>query len=131
VIRDPQHRRLLYQTINDDEDVVTELRMMHKVHCLHIFDLATPALSAYEALEIATLNGGKATGFADEVGALVPGMKGDAILADLDRVARHPWIEPEFDIADALWNAPWARTSPLSSSGGRSWSRIIRPAQST
>ena len=40
------------------------------------FDLATPALSAYEALEIATLNGGKATGFADEVGALVPGMKG-------------------------------------------------------
>jgi cytosine/adenosine deaminase-related metal-dependent hydrolase len=49
---------------------------MHKVHRLHTFDLATPALSAYEALEIATLNGGKATGFADEVGALVPGMKG-------------------------------------------------------
>ena len=61
-----------------------------------------PALSAYEALEIATLNGGKATGFADEVGALVPGMKGDAILVDLDRVARDPWIDPEFDIADAF-----------------------------
>jgi hypothetical protein len=28
-----------------------ELRMMHKVHRLHTFDLATPALSAYEALE--------------------------------------------------------------------------------
>jgi 5-methylthioadenosine/S-adenosylhomocysteine deaminase len=47
-------------------------------------------LSAYEALEIATVNGAKATGFADEVGALVPGMKGDAILVDLDRVARDP-----------------------------------------
>jgi len=90
------------KTINDDEDAVMELRMMHKVHRLHTFDLATPALSAYEALEIATLNGAKATGFADEVGALLPGMKGDAILVDLDRVARDPWIDPEFDIADAF-----------------------------
>jgi Amidohydrolase family len=82
-----------------------ELRMMHKLHRLHTFDLATPALSAYEALEIATLNGGKATGFADELGALVAGMKGDAILVDLDRVARDPWIDPEFDIADAFFAA--------------------------
>jgi cytosine/adenosine deaminase-related metal-dependent hydrolase len=78
------------KTINDDEDAVMELRMMHKVHRLHTFDLVTPALSAYEALEIATLNGGKATGFADEVGALVPGMKGDAILVDLKQFSLHP-----------------------------------------
>jgi 5-methylthioadenosine/S-adenosylhomocysteine deaminase len=90
------------KTINDDEDAVMELRMMHKVHRLHTFDLETPALSAYEAFEIATLNGGKATGFADEVGALIPGRKGDAILVDLDRVTRDPWIDPEFDIADAF-----------------------------
>jgi cytosine/adenosine deaminase-related metal-dependent hydrolase len=90
------------KTINDDEDAVMELRMMHKVHRLHTFDLEAPALSAYEALEIATLNGAKATGFADQVGALVPGMKGDAILADLNRVARDPWIDPEFDITDAF-----------------------------
>ena len=90
------------KTINDDEDAVMELRMMHKVHRLHTFDLSTPALSAYEALEIATLNGARASGFAGEVGALVPGMKGDAILVDLDRVARDPWIDPEFDIVDAF-----------------------------
>ena len=84
------------KTINDDEDTVMELRMMHKVHRLHTFDLTSPALSAYEALETAMLNGGTATGFANEVGALVPGMKGDAILVDLDRVARDPWIDPEF-----------------------------------
>ena len=68
----------------------------------HPPDLATPALSAYEALEIATLNGARASGFADEVGALVPGMKGDAILVDLDRMACDPWIDPEFAIADAF-----------------------------
>jgi 5-methylthioadenosine/S-adenosylhomocysteine deaminase len=76
--------------------------MMHKVHRVHTLDLAMPALTAYEALEIATVNGAKATGFADELGALVPGMKGDAILVDLDRGARDPWIDPEFDIADAF-----------------------------
>ena len=90
------------KTINDDEDAVMELRMMHKVHRLHGFELTTPALSAYEALEIATLNGAKATGFDGEAGALVPGMKGDAILVDLDRVARDPWIDPGFDIAEAF-----------------------------
>jgi cytosine/adenosine deaminase-related metal-dependent hydrolase len=90
------------KTINDDEDAVMELRMMHKVHRLHSFDLLTPALNAYEALEIATLNGARAAGFAGEAGALLPGMKGDAILVDLDRVARDPWIDPEFDIAEAF-----------------------------
>jgi hypothetical protein len=58
------------KTINDDEDAVVELRMMHKVHRLHTFDLSGPALSAYEVLEIATLNGARASGFADEVGAV-------------------------------------------------------------
>jgi 5-methylthioadenosine/S-adenosylhomocysteine deaminase len=29
-------------------------------------------------------------------------MKGDAILVDLDRVSRDPWVDPEFDIAEAF-----------------------------
>ena len=62
----------------------------------------TPALSAYEAIEIATVNGAKAAGFAGEAGALLPGMKGDAILVDLDRVMRDPWTDPELDIAEAF-----------------------------
>jgi 5-methylthioadenosine/S-adenosylhomocysteine deaminase len=90
------------KTINDDEDAVMELRMMQKVHRLHTFDLTAPALSAYEAIGIATVNGAKAAGFAGEVGALLPGMKGDAILVDLDRITRDPWIDPEFDIAEAF-----------------------------
>jgi cytosine/adenosine deaminase-related metal-dependent hydrolase len=90
------------KTINDDEDAVMELRMMHKVHRLHSFDLTTAPLSAYEALEIATVTGAGAAGFAGEVGALLPGMKGDAILVDLDRVTCDPWIDPQFDIAEAF-----------------------------
>jgi cytosine/adenosine deaminase-related metal-dependent hydrolase len=90
------------KTINDDEDAVMEVRMMHKVHRLHSFELTAPAMSAYEALEIATVNGARAAGFAGEAGALLPGFKGDAILVDLDRVVRDPWLDPEFDIAEAF-----------------------------
>jgi 5-methylthioadenosine/S-adenosylhomocysteine deaminase len=90
------------KTINDDEDAVMELRMMHKVHRLDTYELTSPPLSAYEALEIATLNGARACGFEGEVGALLPGMKGDAILVDLGRVARDPWLDPAFDIAEAF-----------------------------
>jgi 5-methylthioadenosine/S-adenosylhomocysteine deaminase len=90
------------KTINDDEDAVMEVRMMHKVHRLHGFELTAPAMSAYEAIEIATVNGAQAAGFAGEAGALLPGFTGDAILVDLDRVARDPWIDPDFDIAEAF-----------------------------
>ncbi len=90
------------KTINDDEDAVMELRMMHKVHRLSTFELTSPPMDAYDALETATLNGGRASGFEGEVGALLPGWKGDAILVDLDRVARDPWIDPAFDPIEAF-----------------------------
>ena len=38
------------KTINDDEDAVMEVRMIHKLHRLATFDLEAPALDAYTAL---------------------------------------------------------------------------------
>ena len=85
------------KTVNDDEDAVMEVRMLHKVHRLHSFELTAPALDAYEALEMATVNGARVCGFEGEAGALVQGMKADAILVDLTRVERDPWIDPRLD----------------------------------
>jgi 5-methylthioadenosine/S-adenosylhomocysteine deaminase len=85
------------KTVNDDEDAVMEVRMLHKLHRLHSFDLTTPALDAYEAVEMATVNGARVCGFDGEVGALLPGMKADVILVDLARVERDPWIDPRLD----------------------------------
>jgi hypothetical protein len=90
------------KTINDDEDAVMEVRMLHKLHRLHSFDLTAPALDAYEAFEMATVNGAKACGFEGETGALLPGMKADAIVVDLARVERDPWIDPRLDVAEGL-----------------------------
>lgn len=90
------------KTINDDEDAVMELRMMHKVHRLSTFDLRERPMDAYEAMETATVNAAKACGFAGRVGALLPGWKGDAILVDMERVNNDPWIDPAFDPVEAF-----------------------------
>src|SRR3954466_2311556 len=90
------------KTVNDDEDAVMELRMMHKVHRLGTYELSEPPLDAYEAFEIATLNGARVCGFEGEAGALVPGMKADAVLVDLDRVENQPWLDPRSDIVEAF-----------------------------
>ena len=90
------------KTINDDEDAVMELRMMHRVHRLSTYDLTEPALDAYETFEIATLNGARVCGFEGEAGALVAGMKADAVLVDLDRVENEPWLDPRSDIVEAF-----------------------------
>src|SRR5947209_18187437 len=90
------------KTINDDEDAVMELRMMHKVHRLSTYELTEPPLDAYEAFEIATVNGARVCGFEGEAGALLPGMKADAVLVDLERVENEPWLDPRSDIVEAF-----------------------------
>jgi len=90
------------KTINDDEDAVMELRMMHKVHRLATFELTEAPMDAYAAFEIATLNGARVCGFAGEAGALLPGMKADAVLVDLHRVEDDPWLDPRSDIVEAF-----------------------------
>jgi len=90
------------KTINDDEDAVMELRMLHKLHRVPSYDLRTPALDAYDVIAMGTLNGARAVGFAGRVGALAPGMKADAILVDLDRTLNDPWLTPDLPIAEAF-----------------------------
>jgi len=90
------------KTINDDEDAVMELRMLHKLHRVPDYDLRTPALDAYDVLRMGTVNGARALGFAGQIGALKPGMKADMILVDLDRVLRDPWLTAELPIAEAF-----------------------------
>ena len=51
------------KTINDDEDAVMELRMLHKLHRVPDYDLRTPALTAHEVLRMGTVNGARALGF--------------------------------------------------------------------
>jgi 5-methylthioadenosine/S-adenosylhomocysteine deaminase len=52
------------------------------------------ALSAAEALELATLGGARALGLADEIGSLVPGKRADLTLVSLSGSSYLPWEDP-------------------------------------
>jgi cytosine/adenosine deaminase-related metal-dependent hydrolase len=87
--------------INDDEDAIMELRMVHKMHRLACFDLAaSKALDAFDVLRIGTVNGARVLGFGETLGALAPGMKADAILVDLDEILEDPWWSGDLDVAE-------------------------------
>src|SRR5438067_6916844 len=107
------------KTINDDEDAIMELRMLHKLHRVPDYDLRTPALDAYDVLRMGTLNGARAVGFGGQIGALKPGMKADMILVDLDRVLRDPWMTDELPIAEAFVHRAMGEDVNTAIVGGR------------
>ena len=93
------------KAINDDEDAVMELRLIHRLHRVSGFELeGTPALDASDVLRIGTTNAARVCGFEGETGALRPGMKGDVILLDLRRIEEDPWISPDTSIVEAFIN---------------------------
>ena len=96
-----------------------ELRMLHKLHRVPSYDLTTPPLDAREVLAMGTLNGARALGFAGRLGALVPGMKADAILVDLDRVLDDPWLTGELDIVEAFLHRAMGADVATAVIGGR------------
>jgi cytosine/adenosine deaminase-related metal-dependent hydrolase len=107
------------KTINDDEDAVMELRMLHKLHRVPSYDLTTPPLDAREVLAMGTLNGARALGFAGRLGTLAPGMKADAILVDLDRTLEDPWLTDELDIVEAFMHRAMGQDVATAVIGGR------------
>ncbi|MBD3306002.1 amidohydrolase family protein [candidate division KSB3 bacterium] len=87
--------------INDDEDAIMELRLIHKLHRVSGFDLAnTPALDAFDVLQMGTVNAARVSGFAGDVGAITPRMKADLILVDLEEIMEDPWMSPNLNIAE-------------------------------
>ena len=87
--------------INDDDDPISELRLVHRLHRVSGFDLAgTPQLDAFDVLRMGTANAARVCGFEGEIGALKPGMKADAILIDLEEIMNDPWTSPDMSIAD-------------------------------
>jgi cytosine/adenosine deaminase-related metal-dependent hydrolase len=87
--------------INDDEDAIMELRMIHRLNRITNFDLEnSPALNAFDVLKMGTTNAAKVCNFEGEIGALKVGMKADAILVDLEEVLEDPFCSNELNIAE-------------------------------
>ncbi len=86
--------------INDDRDMLQELRLVlraHRVPGMDDDDVPTCA----QVVRMATEGGAKTTAFGDRIGRLEPGRHFDAVLIDWRRATR-PYQDPDIPMLDAL-----------------------------
>ncbi|MDA0770509.1 MAG: hypothetical protein BZY79_04835 [SAR202 cluster bacterium Casp-Chloro-G4] len=85
--------------LNDDNDILQEMRVAQKVHRVPGVTSASP--SSHRILDMTTVNGAKVTFFGNEVGTLEIGKRADIVLVDLERI-QEPYLDPGTNIVDAL-----------------------------
>ncbi len=78
--------------INDDRDMLQEMRLVLRAHRVPGMDPAdVPGIA--QVFRMATEGGAATTGFAGQVGRLAVGMAADMVLLDWDAVS-HPYLDP-------------------------------------
>ena len=85
--------------LNDDNDILQEMRLVQKVH--REPGVASPFPTSHQVLHMATVNGAKATFFADAVGTLEKGKRADLIMLNLDHITE-PYLDANTNIVDAV-----------------------------
>ena len=85
--------------LNDDNDMLQEMRLVHKLHREPGVD--SPAPTSHQVLKMATANGARATFFADAIGTLEKGKRADVVMVNLDHV-NEPYLDADTNIVDAL-----------------------------
>jgi cytosine/adenosine deaminase-related metal-dependent hydrolase len=103
--------------INDDRDMLQELRMVLTVHRRPGHD-AAEVPSAAQVLQLATEGGAGTTGFADRVGRLEPGRAADLVVLDWERLAG-PYLDAAVPVVEALVRRGKARYVQTVLVGGR------------
>ena len=79
--------------INEDRDMLQELRMVLNLHRIPGIDPADVP-SAGDVLRMATEHGARTTAFGTEIGRLEPGRRMDAVAMDYDK-ATFPYQDPD------------------------------------
>jgi cytosine/adenosine deaminase-related metal-dependent hydrolase len=87
--------------INDDEDMIQELRLVAKLGRLPRGFPLEPPPSSLDVLRLATRNGARTLNLEGSLGTLGPGSIADVVLVDTARL-REPYLAPGTDILDAL-----------------------------
>jgi 5-methylthioadenosine/S-adenosylhomocysteine deaminase len=86
--------------INDDRDMLQEMRMVLRAHRVPGMDPAdVPAVG--QVLRMATVGGAMTTPYGDHIGRLAPGKAADLVLIDWERLS-YPYLDPETPVLDAV-----------------------------
>ncbi|GJL84218.1 MAG: N-ethylammeline chlorohydrolase [marine bacterium B5-7] len=81
-------------TLNENEDMFTELRLALRLQCDPRIENAVPGIA--DVLSTATLGGARLLGKQHEIGRLQPGYAADLVILDCERLC-WPWTAPEAD----------------------------------
>lgn len=84
--------------INDDRDMLQEMRLVRNVHRAPGMDDKPPEMA--QILRMATTGGAATTGFKGRIGSLQPGQEADLILLDWEKIT-----EPYLDLATPVLDA--------------------------
>jgi cytosine/adenosine deaminase-related metal-dependent hydrolase len=85
--------------INDDRDMLQEMRLVLRVHRVPGMDDVVP--TSPQVLQMATENGAHTTGFVDTIGTIAPGKAADLVVLNWQQIA-YPYLEPSTSIVDAV-----------------------------
>jgi 5-methylthioadenosine/S-adenosylhomocysteine deaminase len=88
-------------TLNDDEDMLQELRLVAKLHRLPRGLEYTSCPTSSDVLTMGTANGGRSLAMEEEIGKLESGYKADIVLIDSEGFTK-PYLNPRVDIVDAV-----------------------------
>ncbi len=86
--------------INDDRDMLQEMRLVLRAHRVPGIDEAEVPTMA-QVLRMATVGGARTTGFADSIGVLEKGRAADLVLLDWDQIS-YPYLDEETPTLDAV-----------------------------
>ena len=85
--------------INDDRDMLQEMRLVLRLHRVPGIDDVVP--TSAQVFRMATENGARTTGFANSIGVLEPGKAADIVLMRWQDIA-YPYLEHDVSVIDAM-----------------------------
>lgn len=86
--------------INDDRDMLQEMRLVLRAHRVPGMDEAeVPSMA--QVLRMATIGGARTTPYGDTLGTIEVGKGADLVLLDWDQIA-YPYLDPETPLLDAV-----------------------------
>jgi cytosine/adenosine deaminase-related metal-dependent hydrolase len=89
------------KSINDDDDLIQEMKVCYLLHRLPSLELDSPCLTARQVFRMATETNAALLGYGDRLGRLRPGALADMALLDY-RAMTHPFVDPAQDPIDVL-----------------------------
>lgn len=89
------------KSINDDDDLIQEMKVCYLLHRLPSLELDSPCITARQVFRMATETNAALLGYGGRLGRLAPGALADMALLDY-RAICHPFVDPSHDPIDVL-----------------------------